>query len=217
MDEVNGDPSLHGRTGDGEKQASPVKEGRLSALRRADFDSSVVQDGYSSSGRTSPTLLQRSNSMSTDKAQVLNAQQPGVSSPTTRSRQGGALKSPSSPRSDLLSRPHSPHPRSPRALTPETSLPESVRGSPRFRSTVPGQLAFQQLTKSATFSKKGRGRLLKKGGTMFFVILFLWFAFDWWYLSRFQLSTLQSLKKSGSPQADTVSSTVSFLFDSADQ
>jgi hypothetical protein len=52
---------------------------------------------------------------------------------------------------------------------------------------------------------------------MFFVILFLWFAFDWWYLSRFQLSTLQSLKKSGSPQADTVSSTVSFLFDSADQ
>ncbi|KAG0612257.1 hypothetical protein M758_6G014000 [Ceratodon purpureus] len=202
MDEVNGDPSLHGRTGDGEKQISPVKEDRLSVLRRA--DSSVVQGGYSSSGRTSPTLLQRSNSMSTDKSQFLNSQQPGVSSPTTRSRQTGAFKSPSSPRSDLLTRPHSPHPRSPRALTPETSLPEAIRGSPRFRTTISGKLAFQQFTKSATFSKKGRGRLLKKGGTMFFVILFLWFALDWWYLSRFQVSTLQSLKKLGSSQADTV-------------
>ena len=210
MDEVNGDPGLHGRTGEGEKQVSPAKESRLSALRRA--DNSVVQGGYSGSGRTSPTLLQRSNSMSTDKLQFSNAQQSGVSSPTTRSRQSGAFKSPSSPRNDLLTRPHSPHPRSPRSLTPETSLPESIRGSPRFRSNTSGQLAFHQFTKSATFSKKGRGRLLRKGGTVFFIILFLWFALDWWYLSRFQ-HIPQSLKKLRSSQADAVSSTVSLYLE----
>lgn len=204
MDEVNGDSSSHGRAGDGEKQASPVRESRLAALRRAD---SVVQGGYSSSGRTSPTLLQRSNSMTAEKAQWLNPQQSGVSSPTTRSRQNGPFRSPSSPRSDLLSRPQSPHPRSPRALHPETSLPESMRGSPRLRS-ISGKYAFGEFTRSGTFSKKTRGRMLKRGGALFFVILFLWFALDWWYLSSLQQPTSHSLKKLESSEADMVSSTV---------
>nr|PNR59709.1 hypothetical protein PHYPA_002501 [Physcomitrium patens] len=203
MDEAFGDPGSHGRAGDGEKQVSPVRESRLSALRRTD---SVVQGGFSSSGRTTPTLLQRSNSMSADKLWS-NSQQSGLSSPTTRSRQNAAFRTqagpPPSPRSDLLSRPHSPVPRSPRALPPETSLPESGRGSPRFIS-LSSQSAFQQFTGGNTFSMKGRGRILKRGGTVFFVTLFLWFALNWWYLSSFQQSALQSLENLETPQADSV-------------
>lgn len=205
MDEGNGELSLENRVADGEKQVSPVRESRLAALRRAD---SVLQGGYSSSGRTSPTLLQRSNSMNTEKAQWSSSPQSGVSSPTTRSRQSGSLRlqgSPSSPRSDLLSWSHSPHPRSPRALTPESALVES-RGSPRFRSTTSGQLVFHQFTRSGTFSKKGRGRLLKKGGTLFFVVLFVWFALDWWYLSTFEQPAPQFRKNLRTSQANNVSS-----------
>ncbi|XP_024400936.1 O-fucosyltransferase 8 isoform X1 [Physcomitrium patens] len=203
MDEGNGELSLENRVADGEKQVSPVRESRLAALRRAD---SVLQGGYSSSGRTSPTLLQRSNSMNTEKAQWSSSPQSGVSSPTTRSRQSGSLRlqgSPSSPRSDLLSWSHSPHPRSPRALTPESALVES-RGSPRFRSTTSGQLVFHQFTRSGTFSKKGRGRLLKKGGTLFFVVLFVWFALDWWYLSTFEQPAPQFRKNLRTSQANNV-------------
>lgn len=200
MDESNGDPSLHSTAGDGERQSSPVRESRLAALRRED---SVLQGGYSSSGRTSPTLLQRSNSIqNTDKSQWSSSQQSGVSSPTTRSRSFRAQGSPSSSRSDLLSWSHSP-----RALSPESLLPELRRGSPRFRSTS-GRLAFQQFTRVATFSKRGRGRLLKKSGTLFFVVLFLWFTFGWWYLSGFQQTVPQTRKNLGSLQADIVSSTV---------
>lgn len=51
---------------------------------------------------------------------------------------------------------------------------------------------------------KGRGRILKRGGTVFFVTLFLWFALNWWYLSSFQQSALQSLENLETPQADSV-------------
>lgn len=174
MDEATGNPpSLQTRAGDGEKQPSPVYGSRLAALRRAD---AVLEGGFTTSGRTSPTLYQRSNSIRT---------------------QAG---SPSSSRSDLLSGPHSPHPRSPR---PESLLStEPLRSSPRFRSTS------GQFTRSGTFSRKGRGRLLKSAGTFCFVVLFLWFAIEWWYLSSFQKSVLQSGKILDSSQADIVSSTV---------
>ena len=205
MDESHGDPGLHSSTGDGERQSSPVRESRLAALRRED---SVLQGGYSSSGRTSPTLLQRSNSMqNTDKAQWLNPQQSGVSSPTTRSRSIRAQVSPSSSRSDLLSWSHSPHHQSPRSLSPESLLPEFRRGSPRLRSTS-GRLAFQHFTRVGTFSKRGRGRLLRKSSTFLFIFLFLWFALDWWYLSIIQQTVPQSLNNSGSLQANTVSLTI---------
>ena len=205
MDESNGDSTLHSVAGDGERQSSPVRETRLAALRREDF---VLQGGYSSSGRTSPTLLQRSNSINRDTSQWSSSQQSSVSSPTTRSRSFKAQGSPSSSRSDLLSWSHS---HSPRALSPESLLPDLRRGSPRFRSTS-GRLAFQQFTRVGTFSKRGRGRLLKKSGTLFFVVLFLWFALDWWYLSSFQYTVPhtvpQSLKNSGSLRAEVVSSTI---------
>ncbi|KAG0586540.1 hypothetical protein KC19_2G098600 [Ceratodon purpureus] len=195
MDESNGDPSLPSTAGDGERQSSPVRESRLAALRRED---SVLQGGYSSSGRTSPTLLQRSNSIQNpDKSQWSSSQQVGVSSPTTRSRSFRAQGSPSSSRSDLLSWSHSP-----RALSPEALHPELRRGSPRFRSTS-GRLAFQQFTRVATFSKRGRGRL-KRSGTLFFIVLFLWFALDWWYLSSLQQAVPQTLKNMESLHADIV-------------
>lgn len=188
MDELsNGE----GAGGNEPKQASPVRESRLATLRRTD---SVVQGGYSPSGRTSPTLLQRSNSMSADKAAALWSHPQQQQSATPR----GPFRSPSSPR------PQSPHPRSPRALPPDSSLPELLRGSPRLRS-ISGKYAFDQLTRSGTFSKKARGRLLKRGGALFFLALFFWFALDWWYLSSLQQLAPQPLEPVENAETGTVS------------
>jgi hypothetical protein len=68
-------------------------------------------------------------------------------------------------------------------LPPEVSLPESGRASPKFRSAA----GYSTLQRGGTYLKKGRLPILKKGSLLFLLLLFVWFTFDWWYLSRFQL------------------------------
>lgn len=180
--ELDGD----GKVGDERSLLSPkldtMADTRVSTMRRADAS---LQERFLGTGRTSTTLLQRSNS-STERSQRSSLQPSGLSSPTTRSRQNSAFirtqTSPSSPRTDLLARPHSPHPRSPRALPPEVSLPESGRASPIFRSAA----GYSTLQRGGTYLKKGKLPILKKGSLLFLLLLFVWFTFDWWYLSRFQ-------------------------------
>ena len=199
----NGESSSSAKAG--EERTSTSREGRTGTLRTFE---SLMPERSSSPLRNSAALLQRSNSSNQERLQWSTSPQPGHSSPTTRSRQSGASRaqgSPSSPTYDHLPRPHSPVPRSPRSFPPESALPESAKGSPKLRTSLSssGSGLFSQaatLNKSATFLRRGRRRLWKKGGILFIILLVFWFMCDWWYLSHFQMSALQSVQSSAKLQ-----------------
>ncbi len=163
-------------------------------LRRSD---SLLSEKPTTTLRSSSRSLQRQNS---ERLQRSSSPQPNVSSPKARNLQGAAFRTQAlstTTASESLLRTLSSVPSSPKSVLPEVALPESSRFTPRARSLASssGLLSSPQravFTRSSTFSGRRKRQLWKNGGLLPLMLILLWFALDWWFLSQFQEVSHQS-------------------------